>query len=176
MKKEIDSIKALVFEGKTNEAITILEKVFLKINNLDLLNEYIIIGARLQNLNKEERIGIITKDDASKRKKRINKSLLKLLIKIDNIIKVKYSEEKLKLKKENWLKLILSAKLEHAIDDIIKFSLTIKNYKILERIAFQSSRLNLIETKNNQSISYEEYNVQRNKVTKAVLDIINDIN
>lgn len=95
--KLVESIKQLIAEGKTENAIT---QSLDNIHDDELKNDLIVISGKFQKIKREENIGIEGYDKISQEKNKINSSLLEVLnsIKIDNKIEEDESEELKNLK------------------------------------------------------------------------------
>ncbi len=95
--KLVESIKQLIAEGKTENAIT---QFLDNIDDDTLKNDLIIISGKFQKIKREQNIGIEHYDKISQEKNKINNSLLEILnsIKIENITQENESDELKKLK------------------------------------------------------------------------------
>jgi len=92
MENQLENIKSLIAEDNLIEAI---EKLNTIINDDSQLNELVIQSARIHELSKELRIGIISNEDASIIKNKIRSGVLELI----SIIKSKRNKSKNSKKK-----------------------------------------------------------------------------
>lgn len=95
--KSVESIKQLIAEGKTENAIT---QFLDNIHDDELKNDLIVISGKFQKIKREQNIGIEDYDKISQEKNKINNSLLQILnsIKIENITQENESDELKNLK------------------------------------------------------------------------------
>lgn len=96
--KLVESIKQLIAEGKTENAIT---QFLDNIHDDELKNDLIVISGKFKKIKREENVGLEGYDKISQEKNKINSSLLEILnsIKIENTIQEESEELKnLKIK------------------------------------------------------------------------------